>query len=186
MYPGQRFFCLFFYFACMPVSPLRRARPASRAARICLVTEASAEEKATVLPTSHSLRYGATCAVKLLELCGKTHFELRSPFRQVAANLITMQLHSAVQLPAPRACRRRRGQKGQYRMRDSFFEKLIAATAINNWARCQFRHNSRRPSVSASTRLSAPAARGSGCGHWHRRVPMLCLQICGNLSERRA
>ena len=39
----------------------------------------------------------------------------------VAAEMITMQLHSAVQLPAPRACRRRRGRKGQYRVRNSFF-----------------------------------------------------------------
>jgi len=36
-----------------------------------------------------------------------------APFKQVAADWMTMQLHSAVQLPAPRACRRRRGHKGQ-------------------------------------------------------------------------
>ena len=53
-----------------------------------------------------------------------------APFKQVAADWMTMQLHSAVQLPAPRACRRRRGQKGQYRERASFFVKLIAVTAI--------------------------------------------------------
>ncbi len=50
--------------------------------------------------------------------------------RQTAANLMTMQLHSAVQLRATRTCRRRRGHKGQDRMRDSFFGKLVGAIAI--------------------------------------------------------
>ena len=54
--------------------------------------------------------------------------------KQVAVKVMTMQLHSAVQLPAPRTCRRRRGHKGQYRIRDSFFVQLIAAAAISNWA----------------------------------------------------
>ena len=39
----------------------------------------------------------AACAVKLLELCGKTHFELRSSFKHVAASQSTKLLHSAVQ-----------------------------------------------------------------------------------------
>ena len=45
-----------------------------------------------------------------------------APFKHVAVKVITMQLHSAVQLQAPRTCRRRRGHKGQYRVRipDSF------------------------------------------------------------------
>ena len=75
-----------------------------------------------LLPTSLRLRLRATCADKLLRLYGKTHFELRSPFKHVAVKVMTMQLHSAVQLPAPRARRRRRGHKGQYRVRkpDSF------------------------------------------------------------------
>ena len=41
-----------------------------------------------------------------------------APFKHVAVKVITMQLHSAVQLPAPRACRHRRGHKGQYRVRE--------------------------------------------------------------------
>lgn len=48
-------------------------------------------------------------------------------------------------------------------MRDSFFVKLIAVCAICDLARSQFRHNSRRPSVPASTRVSAAAAPTS-CG----------------------
>ncbi|KGG85984.1 hypothetical protein P245_22225 [Comamonas thiooxydans] len=74
-----------------------------------------------LLPTPPSLRYGVTCAVNLLWLYGKTHFELRSALKHVAVKVMTMQLHSTVQLPATRGSRRRRGQKGQYRMRDSFF-----------------------------------------------------------------
>ena len=97
-----------------------------------------------------------------------------------------MQLHSVVQLPTPRACRRRRGHKGQYRMRDSFFGKLIAATAIQIGERSQFRHNSRRPSVPASTRVLAPAARGSGCGQRCRRTALHRALTCGNVFERRA
>jgi hypothetical protein len=80
-----------------------------------------------------------------------------------------MQVHSAVQLPAPKgrvAGVGTRGNTGLHKPCD------------------QFRHSSRRPSASA--RLAAPAARGSGCGHWHRRVPMHLHQICGNVFERRA
>ena len=99
---------------------------------------------------------------------------------------MTMQLHSSVQLRAPRGRRHRRGHKGQFqtRVRDSFSIFLIAATAISVQAGSQFRQTSRRPPVPVSTRLAAPAARGSGCGHWHRRVPMLRLQIYGNVFER--
>ena len=113
---------------------------------------------------------------------------LGTPFRQTAASQSTKLLHSAVQQPAPRTCRHRRGHKGQYRMRvrDSFSMFLIADSLFNIWTRSQFRHKSRRPPAPASTRLAAPAARGSGCGHWHRRVPMLRLQIYGNVFERRA
>ena len=50
-----------------------------------------------------------------------------APFKQVAADLKLKRLHSAVQPHAPRGCHHRRGQKGQYRMRDSFFLLLIAA-----------------------------------------------------------
>ena len=99
---------------------------------------------------------------------------------------MTMQLHSVVQLPTPRACRRRRGHKGQYRMRDSFFGKLIAATAIQISERSQFRHNSRRPSAPASTRVSAPAARGSGCGQRCRRTALHRALTCRRLFERSA
>ena len=60
----------------------------------------------------------------------------------------------------------------------------IAATAIRDWARSQFRYISRRPSDPAPTRVDAPAARCSGCGHWHRRVSMLCDLTCGNVFER--
>ena len=104
-----------------------------------------------------------------------------------AASQITKQLHSAVQLPAPRGRRRRRGQKGQGRNPDSFLINLIAASALWMRASSQFRHKSSRPSVSASTRVSVPGARGLGCGHWHRRVPMLGeLACCSCLSGARS
>ena len=135
-----------------------------------------------LLLTSLRLCLRATCAVKLLGLCGKTHFELRSPFKHVAANLRTMQLHSAVQLSAPRACRRRRGHKGQYQ--DSFLIKLIASTAIQTSTRGQFRHKSSRLSAPASTRVSAPAARCSGCGQRCRRTALHRALTCRRLSER--
>ena len=57
-----------------------------------------------------------------------------APFKHVAASQMTMQLHSAVQLRATRGRRRRRGHKGQYRIRDNFFVQLIAAAAISNWS----------------------------------------------------
>ena len=40
-------------------------------------------------------------------------------FKHVAVKVMRMQLHSEVQLPAPRTCRHRRGHKGQYRVWDS-------------------------------------------------------------------
>ena len=137
-----------------------------------------------LLPTSlrfaaGNLRRQALEAVRpnSLRACG-------TPFRQTAASQSTKLLHSAVQQPAPRACRHRRGHKGQYQ--DSFFIKLIAAAAIQISTRAQFRHKSSRLSAPASTRVSAPAARCSGCGHWHRRVSMHRALTCRCLSERRA
>ena len=79
-----------------------------------------------LLPTSlrfaaGNLRRQALEAVRpnSLRACG-------TPFRQTAASQSTKLLHSAVQQPAPRACRPRRGHKGQYRERipDSFFIKF--------------------------------------------------------------
>ena len=60
----------------------------------------------------------------------------------------------------------------------------IAAIAFNAWTSSQFRPKSSRPS--APTRLAAPVAGDSGCRHWHRGVPMLRNQICGNVFERSA
>ena len=96
-----------------------------------------------------------------------------TPFRQTAASQSTKLLPSAVQQPAPRACRRRRGHKGQYRERipDSLFIKLIAIPQGRTLTMSQFRHKSCRPSASA--RLAAPAARGSGCGQRCRRTALL-------------
>ena len=95
-------------------------------------------------------------------------------------------LHSAVQQPAPRACRRRRGHKGQYQMRvrDSFSMLLIAASLFIIWTRSQFRQKSRRPPVPASTRLAAPVARGSGCGQRCRRTALHRALTCRRLFER--
>ena len=100
----------------------------------------------------------------------------------VAASQITKRLHSAVQPPAPRACRRRRGHKGQYR--DSFFVFLIAATAICISARGQFRHKSCRPSDPAPSRVDAPVARDSGCGQRCRRTALLRELTRRRLFER--
>ena len=95
-----------------------------------LLVQESKQRTPLLLPTPPSLRYGVTCAVNLLWLYGKTHFELRSALKHVAVKVMTMQLHSTVQMRATRGNRRRRGHKGQYRMRASFFEKLIAVTAM--------------------------------------------------------
>ena len=123
----------------------------------------------TPAPTAHvppaspagNLRRQALGAVRpnSLRACG-------TPFRHVAANLRTMQLHSAVQLPAPRACRHRRGQKGRYRMqvRDSFSIKLIAVGQIIALALSQF--------------FITPAG---------RRLPYpLCVSACGTRFGLRA
>ena len=162
-----------------------RGRVSARLPTYFLLQE-SRQRAAPLLPPTPSLRCGATCDVNLLGLCGKTHCERRSPFKHIAADLMTMLLHSAVQPPAPRGHRRRRGHKGQYRARDSFFVFLIAACAIWISARGQFRHKSNRSSVPAITRVSAPAACGSGCVHWHRRVPMHRDLTCRRLLERSA
>ena len=121
-----------------------------------------------------NLRHAIQSAVRQNSLCAARAAQT------VAASQCTKLLHSTVQQPAPRACRRRRGHKGRYG--DSFFVFLIAASAIWISARGQLRHNSGRPPVPA--RVDAPAARGSGCGHWHRRVPMLRALTRRRLSER--
>ncbi len=108
---------------------------------------------------------------------------LRSPFKHIPASPITMRLHSAVQTPATRGRRRRQDRRSNTRCG-------IASLKINSCQRlmrlgCKpFHHSACRPSATA--RLSAPEARCSGCGHWHRRVPMLRHRICGNLFERSA
>ena len=63
---------------------------------------------------------------------------------------------------------------------------LIAATAWRISARSQFRHNSCRPSAPESTRVSTPAARGSGCGQRCRRTALLRALTCRRLFERSA
>ena len=132
-----------------------------------------------------SLRYRSTGAANLLGLCGKTHCVLTHSvqthcrrFDDDAAALCGAAA-SPKRLPS-----QARGHKGRYQARDSFFVFLIAAYAIWISARGQFRHESGRPSAPVLTRVSAPAARRSGCVHWHRRVPMLRPPICGNVFER--
>ena len=55
------------------------SRPASRPTFWC---QKVGKEPAPMPPTLR-LRLRATCATKLLRRCGKTHFELRSPFKQL-------------------------------------------------------------------------------------------------------
>lgn len=76
------------------------------------------------------------------------------------------------------------GKCDSNKAKDITFPIVITATAPRISARGRLLRSSRRPPVSVSTRVSAPAARGSGGGHWHRRVPMLRHQICGNVFER--
>ena len=138
-----------------------------------------------LLPPSLRLRLRATCAVKLLRLCGPTHCvpaALRSDTRpQVGArSCCTLRCSSQPQELAVAGV----GTRGNTGCGIASLLNLIAASLFSIWAKGQFRHNSRRPSDPASTRVSAPAARGSGCGHWHRRVPMLRELICGNVFER--
>ena len=143
-----------------------------------------------LLPTTPSLRFTSLWGNLRPQALGAVRQNsLRAcsaSLKQVAVKVMTMQLHSAVQLSASRTCRRRRGHKGQYWIRDSFFGKLIAATAIQISERSQFRHNSRRPSAPASTRVSAPAARGSGCGQRCRRTALHRALTCRRLFERSA
>ena len=107
-----------------------------------------------------------------------------TPFKQTAASQSMKLLHSAVQQPAPRACRRRRGHKGRnrIRVRDSFGVELIAVSQRTVLTSSQFRHNSDGPPD--PTRLAAPAARGSACGQRCRRTALLRALICRRLSER--
>ena len=98
----------------------------------------------------------AACAVKLLELCGKTYFALRSnTLPQVRArSCCTLRCSSQPQELAVAGV----GTRGDTEcgQPDSFFVKLIAASVIRYWARCQFRHKSHRPSV--------PIPFGCACG----------------------
>ena len=136
-------------------------------------------------PTAHvppaspagNLRRQVLVAVRpnSLRACG-------TPLKQTAASQSTKLLHSAVQQPASRTCRRRRGHKGQYQ--DSFLIKLIAVIAIQISTRGQFRHKSSRPSAPVFTRVSAPAARCSGCGQRCRRTALLRALTCRRLFER--
>lgn len=148
-----------------------------------LLVQESKQRTPPLLPTSLRFAAGNLRRQPLVAVRQNSLRAGSASLEHVAVKVMTMQLHSAVQLPAPRGSRRRRGQKGQYQ---SFFIKPIAVTAICISARSQFRHNSRRPSDPAFTRLAAPAARSSGCGHWHRRVPMLRALTCGNVFERSA
>ena len=158
------------------------SRPASRPTFWC---QKVGKEHSPYYPRPFaSLR--ATCAVKRLGLCGKTHssFALRSNrLPQVRARCCcTLRCNSQPQALAVAGG----GKRGDTKCgnQDSFFTLLIAATAISDWARSPFRHKSGRPSAPVSARVSAPVARCSGCGHWHRRVPMLRALTCRRLSER--
>ena len=155
-----------------------RGRVSPRQATYFLVQES--RQRAS--PDAHvpPLRCGQPAPSSSCGCAAKLTARLWRFVQTVAASQCTKLLHSTVQQPAPRACRRRRGHKGRYG--DSFFVFLIAASAIWISARGQLRHNSGRPPVPA--RVDAPAARGSGCGHWHRRVPMLRALTRRRLSER--
>ena len=159
-----------------------RGRVSPRQATYFLVQES--RQRAS--PDAHvpPLRCGQPAPSSSCGCAAKLTARLWRFVQTVAASQITKRLHSAVQPPAPRACRRRRGHKGQYR--DSFFVFLIAATAICISARGQFRHKSCRPPAPVPTRLAAPAARGSGCGQRCRRTALHRALTCGNVFERRA
>ena len=83
---------------------------------------------------SPSLRYGAN--LRHLPLVAVRQNSLRAfgtPFKQVAAELITMRLHSSVQPPATRGRRRRPGQKGKRaKTRDSFSIKIDSCYRLIN------------------------------------------------------
>ena len=107
------------------------SRPACRPTFCC---QKVGKELAPVAP---SLRLRLRANLRRQALVAVRQNSLRAagaPFKQVAASQSTKQLHSAVQLTAPRACRHRRGHKGQYRVQDSFENNFIAAIAINDWA----------------------------------------------------
>ena len=107
------------------ISPLRlhafvvdRGRVSARQPTYFLQPE-SRQRVGPLLPTS--LRFAAG-NLRRQALGAVRQNSLRvfdAPFKHVAVKVMTMQLHTAVQLPAPRPCRRRRGHKGQYRVRDS-------------------------------------------------------------------
>ena len=87
------------------------SRPASRPTFWCQKVGKELAPTAHVPPASPAgnLRRQALGAVRpnSLRACG-------TPFKQTAASQNTKLLHSEVQQPAPRTCRRRRGHKGQY------------------------------------------------------------------------
>ena len=108
-------------------------------------------------------------------------------FRQTAASQSTKLLHSAVQQPAPRTCRHRRGHKGQYRMRvrDSFNMFLIAASLFTIWTKSQFRHKSCRPPAPVPAPVSTPCVRACGMLLGLRALaPKSANALCSDLRQR--
>ena len=106
-------------FFCEPVLFLRTEagfRPGGRPTFLCK----KVGKELAPMPTS--LRFAAgNLRRQALGAVRQNSLRASLSVQTVAANMLTMQLHSAVQLPAPRTCRRRRGHKGQYRVRNSFF-----------------------------------------------------------------
>ena len=159
------------------------SRPASRPTFCC---QKVWQRAWPLLPTSLRFAAGNLRRQALRAVRQNSLRVFDAPFKHVAVEVMTMQLHSAVQLPAPRARRRRRGHKGQYRVRkpDSF------SINFDSCYRNQYLDfkpiSSQIPQAVRSPRLAAPAARSSGCGHWHRRVPMLRDLACARLFERSA
>jgi hypothetical protein len=99
-----------------------------------------------LLPTSPSLRYGATCAVNLLCCAAKLTARLQHSVQTGCRSLSTMRLHSAVQPPAQEAAVAGVGTRGNTGCGIASFTFDSCLRLLNK--RCsQFAHNSRRPPV---------------------------------------
>ena len=108
-----------------------------------------------LLPTTPSLRYGATCEGCAAQLAACFQHSAQTNGRQsdYEAAALCGAAASPNHLPS------QAWVQGAKPIRDSFVSNLIASTHCQSMTRGQFRHKFRRPPVSALTRLSGAKRR---------------------------
>ncbi|CUB01753.1 hypothetical protein Ga0061062_11830 [Comamonas thiooxydans] len=149
------------------------SRPACRPAFCCRYAgpPESRQRACPYCPRPLRCATGATCAAHLLRLCGPTHF---AACRSVRTNGRIFE-DDAVALCGATASPKRPPQawaQGAKTGNGMASLSFFAACLIWISARGRSRPNSGSPPVPASPRVSAPAARGSGCGQRCRRTAL--------------